>query len=110
MNKLLLLFVFGLPGCVVTTLEGPGEPPRVAPAPNRPTAVVESKPDPNEPESIVARHVLVAYSGAMRASPNSASSHVSDCTANQMRRWAKKSSPSAEPTRGSSRNGGGYSN
>lgn len=69
MKELLLALALGLPGCVVTTIEGPGEPPRVAPAPTRPAPVVEAKPNPNEPESVVARHVLVAYSGAMRAAP-----------------------------------------
>lgn len=59
----------GLPACVVTTLEGPGEPPRVAPLPARPAQKAEAKPDPNEPESVVARHLLVAYTGAMRANP-----------------------------------------
>jgi hypothetical protein len=68
-KKLLLALALGPAGCVVTTMEGPGEPPRVAPPPNRPAPVAAAKPDPNEPESIVARHALVSYSGAMRASP-----------------------------------------
>lgn len=65
------LFIFalacGLPGCVVTTIEGPGAPPRVAPPPSRPVAEAASPPS-NEPESVVARHILVAYRGSMRAS------------------------------------------
>jgi hypothetical protein len=68
-KRLLVTLACALPACVVTTLEGPGEPPRVAPLPARPSQQAETKPSPNEPESIVARHLLVAYGGATRASP-----------------------------------------
>jgi parvulin-like peptidyl-prolyl isomerase len=70
-TRLLLTFALILPACVVTTIEGPGEPPRVAPPPGRPEPAVEAKQNPVDegPESIAARHLLVAYRGAMRASP-----------------------------------------
>ena len=67
-------------GCVMTTFEGPGEPPRIAPAPN-PIAIHKSgekastAPLPNpvelagQPTEISARHLLVSYKGALRASP-----------------------------------------
>lgn len=65
--------------CVVTTFESPGEPPRIAPPPS-PVASAESKhaasPAPlasvdvsSQPAEIAARHLLVAYKGALRASP-----------------------------------------
>jgi hypothetical protein len=69
-----------LSGCVVTTFEGPGEPPRVAVAP---TPSSNGKPSgapgdaegaaearAGEPIEIAARHLLVAYQGALRASPS----------------------------------------
>jgi parvulin-like peptidyl-prolyl isomerase len=62
-------------GCVVSTFEGPGEPPRVATSPQveaakasaaeRDAAAAEVAGQPNE---ITARHVLVSYQGALRAS------------------------------------------
>jgi NIMA-interacting peptidyl-prolyl cis-trans isomerase 1 len=65
-------------GCVVTTHEGPGEPPRVAPPPVAPAgksslseAVGESfaeAPATNE-DRIGARHLLVQYAGSKRAAP-----------------------------------------
>jgi hypothetical protein len=69
-----------LPACVVSTFEGPGEPPRVATSPalvtsGRPVGhdhehtEHESQP-PDGPVEIGARHVLVAYQGALRASPS----------------------------------------
>jgi len=66
--------------CVVTTFESPGEPPRIAPPPS-PVASTGSKhtasnPAPAssvdisaQPAEIAARHLLVAYKGALRASP-----------------------------------------
>ena len=69
-----------LSGCVVTTFEGPGEPPRVAVAPipsssGKPSGApldAEGAPEagPGEPLEIAARHLLVAYQGALRASPS----------------------------------------
>lgn len=69
-------------GCVVTTFEGPSEPPRIAPPPSpiataKPaeTEFVNAPPSPsaeeqaNQPTQISARHLLVAYKGALRASP-----------------------------------------
>jgi NIMA-interacting peptidyl-prolyl cis-trans isomerase 1 len=70
-----------LAGCVVTTFEGPGEPPRVAPslapsnepenfgetfaeAPARTATAAEA-----EPRGISARHLLVQYKGSSRAAP-----------------------------------------
>jgi hypothetical protein len=67
-----------LSGCVLSTFEGPGEPPRVA----TPAALATSKkastgaPEANEPQAqagpveIAARHLLVSYQGALRASPS----------------------------------------
>ena len=67
-------------GCVLTTFEGAGEPPRVLPPPS-PIAKHESSEAPEAPEplntvdaasqptEISARHLLVAYKGGLRASP-----------------------------------------
>jgi hypothetical protein len=66
-------------GCVVSTFEGPGAPPRVATAPASSSATKGAFPAPgeeateapsNEPGEISARHLLVAYQGALRASPS----------------------------------------
>lgn len=70
-HLVILAALLGATGCVVTTIEGPGEPPRVA-APVRPVeppATTGDGPQPGEPESVAARHLLVAYRGAMRANP-----------------------------------------
>jgi hypothetical protein len=67
-----------LTGCVVSTFEGPGEPPRVATAP-APNGGIGAEPGShaghdheadNGPVEIGARHLLVAYQGALRASPS----------------------------------------
>ena len=67
-------------GCVLTTFEGPGEPPRIAPPPNA-VATHHASTDPNapkaldpavlasEPTEISARHLLVSYKDALRAAP-----------------------------------------
>lgn len=65
-------------GCVVTTLEGPGDPPRVPPPPPPPVseapplepeeAPARGEADPAEP-AIAVRHILVQWAGAMRAPP-----------------------------------------
>ncbi len=63
--------------CVVTTLEGPGDPPRIAPPPptsprEQDTSFGESfaeAPARTAPQTIAARHILVQYRGAMRAAP-----------------------------------------
>jgi hypothetical protein len=76
---LALLVSAVLPGCVISTFEGPGEPPRVASAPTPagggggagradPTALEAE--DPSGPAEIGARHLLVSYQGALRASPS----------------------------------------
>jgi parvulin-like peptidyl-prolyl isomerase len=64
-------FALLLSGCVVTTLEGPGEPPRVAPAPgpSRTESLSAQTRAPEGPQTIAARHLLVAYSGSERADP-----------------------------------------
>ena len=68
--------------CVMTTFEGPGEPPRIAPPPS-PIAThhsdaseAPSAPAPLNPTDIAAqpleisaRHLLVSYKGGLRASP-----------------------------------------
>lgn len=66
-----------LSGCVVSTFEGPGGPPRVASPPTpTPTVTAASSHEPNaeelasQPAEIVARHLLVSYQGALRASPS----------------------------------------
>ena len=79
-HSLAALLAFGslVSGCVVSTFEGPGEPPRVAtpPAPNGAAAKAGSATPENaaelaaEPTEISARHLLVAYQGALRASPS----------------------------------------
>jgi peptidyl-prolyl cis-trans isomerase NIMA-interacting 1 len=65
-------------GCVVTTLEGPGDPPRVAPPPleagrSKPDAQLGESfaeaPANTAPQVISARHLLVMYRGSMRAAP-----------------------------------------
>jgi hypothetical protein len=65
---------------VLTTFEGPGEPPRIAPPPNA-VATHHAATDPNapkplsaaeiaaEPTEISARHLLVSYKDALRAAP-----------------------------------------
>lgn len=57
-----------LTGCVVTTLEGPGEPPRILAPPARtaPSVSAAEKRAPEGPQEIAARHLLVAYQGAER--------------------------------------------
>ena len=67
-------------GCVLTTFEGPGEAPRIAPPPNAIASSPESettaapKPsspalDASVPTEISARHLLVSYKNALRAPP-----------------------------------------
>jgi len=72
----LLWALAGLSGCVVSTFEGPGEPPRVAvaPVPSSGPGSTGAPPEPEategQPSEISARHLLVAYQGALRASPS----------------------------------------
>jgi PPIC-type PPIASE domain len=74
------LLALSLSGCVVTTLEGPGEAPRVVAPPGKPAEATPAAggetPAPaveaaetSGPERIAARHLLVAYRGALRAGP-----------------------------------------
>jgi len=68
----LLALAVCAPACVVTTFEGPGEPPRVAPPPGKTSraAAIEAETRAPEPaETVAARHLLVSYRGALRASP-----------------------------------------
>ncbi|HEY6078810.1 MAG TPA: hypothetical protein VIW29_08400, partial [Polyangiaceae bacterium] len=72
-----------LPGCVVTTFDGPGEAPRVATPPSAPSssaAPVAGQPSEvelaSQPTEIAARHLLVSYQGALRASPSVTRSKV----------------------------------
>jgi hypothetical protein len=72
-----------LSGCVVTTFEGQGEPPRVAAPPSPPASVSPTgaaEPTAEElssqPSEIGARHLLVSYQGALRASPSVTRSKV----------------------------------
>ena len=74
-----LIVALLLSGCVVTTFEGPGEPPRVAASPlanngsaAKPGAAAAENPSEQagQPAEIAARHLLVAYQGALRASPS----------------------------------------
>jgi parvulin-like peptidyl-prolyl isomerase len=74
-----LIGALAVSGCVVTTFEGPGEPPRVATSPvaaarasekpNDGTGAADAEPA-GQPSEIAARHLLVAYQGALRASPS----------------------------------------
>lgn len=69
MTRFLALLLL-VSGCVVTTLEGPGDPPRIAPPPGRAEQLKAAEaPVETGPETIGARHLLVSYKGAMRASP-----------------------------------------
>ncbi len=74
------LYLAALSGCVVTTHEGQGEPPRVPAPPQLPKGAQASSHGDDEGESfaespaksedkIAARHLLVQYRGSMRASP-----------------------------------------
>jgi len=77
---LLATAIFLGSGCVVTTFESPGEPPRIAPPPS-PVASADPKRAVGasapltpvdvsaQPAEIAARHLLVSYKGALRASP-----------------------------------------
>jgi parvulin-like peptidyl-prolyl isomerase len=73
-----LLIALLASACVVTTFEGPGEPPRVATSPLASSSSTSSAPEPapdeaelaSQPAEISARHLLVAYQGALRASPS----------------------------------------
>lgn len=67
-------------GCVMTTFEGPGEAPRIAPPPSAIASRAESEtataPKPLSaalnaavPTEISARHLLVSYKNALRAPP-----------------------------------------
>ena len=76
----LSLAVLGLSqtGCVLTTFEGPGEPPRVAVSPlanagadgKTADGTPEGAAEAGQPSEIAARHLLVSYQGALRASPS----------------------------------------
>jgi parvulin-like peptidyl-prolyl isomerase len=66
-------------GCVLTTFEGPGDPPRVAVSPlanaGGGTKAADGTPESaaekaGQPSEIAARHLLVSYQGALRASPS----------------------------------------
>jgi parvulin-like peptidyl-prolyl isomerase len=60
-------------GCVLTTFEGPGEPPRVAVSPANASESAKPTEGGGEqagPSEIAARHLLVSYQGALRASPS----------------------------------------
>ena len=72
---------------MTTTFEGPGEAPRIAPAPSpistREPGETSNAPAPlnpveiaSQPTEISARHLLVAYKGALRASPGIGRSKV----------------------------------
>jgi len=62
----LLIWVGGSMGCVVTTFEGPSEPPRVAPEPLPPGAAAHA----DEPSEIAASHILIQFKGALHAGPD----------------------------------------
>lgn len=76
-RALLAIGLLVLPACVVSTFEGPGEPPRVAVAPlpsgspgSNGAADAPDESTAGEPSEISARHLLVAYQGALRSSPS----------------------------------------
>jgi NIMA-interacting peptidyl-prolyl cis-trans isomerase 1 len=71
-----------LGACVVTTYEGPGEPPRVPAPPVNPHSTARSAANPaaeddetfaeapgKTEDKVAARHLLVQYKGSMRANP-----------------------------------------
>lgn len=62
----LLIWIGGGAGCVVTTFEGPSEPPRVAAAPLPPEVAAHA----DEPAEISASHILIQYRGALHAAPD----------------------------------------
>ena len=72
------LGALALSGCVLSTFEGPGEPPRVAVSPLANAGGTKPGDGPPEnaaelagqPSEIAARHLLVSYQGALRASPS----------------------------------------
>jgi hypothetical protein len=82
-RTLVTAFALTLGGCVVTTYEGAGEPPRVPAPPERPkdpNAAAAGKIGSDDDESfaeapaknedkVAARHLLVQYKGSMRAGP-----------------------------------------
>lgn len=81
MTRSLALVLALLPACVVTTLEGPGDAPRVVAPPGKPADAgrategaqpgpATEAPEPNDQERVAARHLLVAYRGAARAGPH----------------------------------------
>jgi hypothetical protein len=79
------LFALLCGACVVTTFEGPGEPPRVAVAPTpsgaskpgaAPGEAENADAEAGQPTEIAARHLLVSYQGALRASPSVTRSKV----------------------------------
>jgi parvulin-like peptidyl-prolyl isomerase len=78
MRQLTPLFAILLAGCVVSTIEGPGDPPRVAPPPTEQGKKADESfgetfaeaPAKSAPETISARHILIQYRGAMRAGPS----------------------------------------
>ncbi len=79
-HAVLLCAVWCCTGCVLTTFEGQGEPPRIAPPPS-PVAIARPSSDASavkplspvelasEPAEISARHLLVSYRDALRAAP-----------------------------------------
>ena len=72
MKTFCTLLLLSCSACVVTTLEGPGDPPRVQPPPSRARAEQRASAAAAAeagPESIGGRHILVSYKGADRASP-----------------------------------------
>ncbi len=65
--------------CVVTTLEGPGDPPRITPPPPASTSTGKDTsfgdsfaeaPAHTAPQTIAARHLLIQYRGSMKAPPS----------------------------------------
>ena len=61
-----LLAALLLGGCVVTTYDPPGTAPKIADDPPEEPSSAPTPPKPG-PESVVVRHLLVQYRGAMRA-------------------------------------------
>jgi hypothetical protein len=66
----------GLGSCVVTTYEGPGDPPRVAPRPPPPLSTPAATHAGEKPEgartgprAIAASHILVMHTGSVGAPP-----------------------------------------
>lgn len=66
---LTFLAVAAMTGCVVSTYGGPGSTPEVPLPPSSVMPEAAASTTPEGPAEVGARHILIAYKGAMRAAP-----------------------------------------